>query len=54
MNNLCLNPYYNGRYSMSPKKRIMRDGVERLNPYYNGRYSMRSKITFHCISTTSE
>ena len=39
---------------MSPKKRIMRDGVERLNPYYNGRYSMRSKITFHCISTTSE
>ena len=38
----CLNPYYNGKYSM----RLYIGGsliVEfSLNPYYNGKYSMRT------------
>ena len=37
----CLNPYYNGKYSMSahtsPYLYLIPTG---LNPYYNGKYSM--------------
>ena len=37
----CLNPYYNGKYSMSPHH-APHQPHERLslNPYYNGKYSM--------------
>ena len=34
-----LNPYYNGRYSWSPRVGATFERQMGLNPYYNGRYS---------------
>ena len=36
-----LNPYCNGRYSLSKANRRLRRMTNRLNPYCNGRYSLR-------------
>ena len=38
----CLNPYYNGKYSMSLYSGAQMIEILSLNPYYNGKYSMRS------------
>ena len=39
-----LNPYYNGKYSMSHIGVInIINSILCLNPYYNGKYSMRGK-----------
>ena len=37
----CLNPCFNGTYSMSPSDFAHADGVCGLNPCFNGTYSMR-------------
>ena len=37
----CLNPYYNGKYSMRQVTNVFRIWKPFcLNPYYNGKYSM--------------
>ena len=35
-----LNPYYNGKYSMSNTNTMRCTELRGLNPYYNGKYSM--------------
>ena len=41
IDSVCLNPYYNGKYSMRISEEVVANPNESLNPYYNGKYSMR-------------
>jgi len=40
---LCLNPCFNGRYSLRVKIVTLLEKKGRLNPCFNGRYSLRAK-----------
>ena len=40
---LCLNPCFNGRYSLSYHEILKLENLLCLNPCFNGRYSLRFK-----------
>ena len=37
----CLNPCFNGRYSLRDGREFPSEGLASLNPCFNGRYSLR-------------
>ena len=47
----CLNPCFNGRYSLRPKKEKKSKEIVRLNPCFNGRYSLSLTISQFQVSS---